>query len=392
MTNQHSQALTEHLDNTIVTSFPFIRNPSSSNETMSFKALRETYKKGSRGIVISLGKRDFRYACHLIKGIRKVLGSILPIQIAYAGEDDLPKDYREKLMSLGEDIETLDLLSMIDDTTMGLARGGFGIKPMAMLLSSFEQVILVDADSVFLQPPEVLFKSPGYIETGTYFFHDRLLYQGSYQERHAWWRSHLKYDRPSASLLKLASYTKMYSQEQDSGVVLLDKRRTSVLFGLLHICWQNSKGSRNYLYRQVHGDKETYWFGLELCQVPYYFAKHYGNGLGVVTNGSEICGNAILHTDEDDRLLWFNGGLLKNKYQDQKTFGNFTHYMLDGQWKHQNGGDGVSCEEKGEILTVNEEEKKVLSALIREAKIVDQQFQGPITLPKQPMKAKVFDQ
>jgi hypothetical protein len=61
-------------------------------------------------------------------------------------------------MSLCNNIEILDLLPMIDDTTMDLAHRIFAIKPMAMLLSSFEQVMVVDADAIVLQPPEVMFE------------------------------------------------------------------------------------------------------------------------------------------------------------------------------------------------------------------------------------------
>ena len=94
MTAQQSQtALAERLDQTNVASLPFISNP-LSHAPLPFQALRNTYKKGSKGIVISLGKRDFQYACHLIRGLRYGLGSTLPIQIAYAGNDDLPMKYR----------------------------------------------------------------------------------------------------------------------------------------------------------------------------------------------------------------------------------------------------------------------------------------------------------
>lgn len=381
MTAKQSQALAERLDDALVASFPFIRNPSAPSATMSFQALRSTYKKGSRGIVLSLGQKDFRYACHLITGIRNILGSTLPIQVAYAGNDDLPREYREKLTSLGKDIETLDLLSSINDMTLDLAHGTFATKPIAMLASQFEQVMLVDADAVFLQPPEALFESRGYKDTGTYFFHDRLLYQNGFPERLDWWRSHLKYNPPSPSLLKLKSYTQNYSAEQDSGVVVFDKGRTPVLLGLLHTCWQNSADSREYMKTMIHGDKESFWFGLELSRVPYYFAKHYGNSLGPVSRSGDICGNAIAHTDEDDKLLWFNGALLKNKWQDQENFGNFSHYMLDGEFRAQNGGDGVSCEHQGEVLSVDEKERKILSDLVEQAKYVDSRFKD-LTTPK----------
>ena len=188
----------------------------------------------------------------------------------------------------------------------------------------------------------------------------------------------MKHNPPSATLLKSKSYTDKYSAEQDSGVVVLDKSRTPVLLALLHICWQNSAAGRKYMQGKVFGDKETYWLGFELSQVPYYFEEHYGNSLGPVTGSKEICGNAIAHADEGNKLLWFNGGLLKNKYQDKQTFGDFSHWMLDGHWLPRTGGDGVSCQDQGEILTVDEKAKQILSASIKEAKLADQRFKDLI--------------
>ena len=374
LTPSQASALSERVDQAVVASFPFVPNPSTSSSRMPFQALRSSYVAGSKGIVISLGKKDFRYACHLIVNIRNVLHSSLPIQIAYAGDDDLPAQYREKLSSLGNDIRTTDLLKMVNDTTLDLAHGTFATKPLAMLVSSFEKVILVDADAVFIQAPEVLFKSSGYQETGTYFFHDRLLNKGIFKDRHDWWEYEMRHNPPSATLLKSLVYTEKYSAEQDSGVVVLDKSRTPVLLALLHICWQNSAAGRKHMQGKVFGDKETYWFGFELSRVPYYFEKHYGNGLGPVSDKNVICGNAIAHADEADRLLWFNGALLNNKYRDKKKFGDFSHWMLDGHWLPQTGGDGVSWEDQGKILTVDERDKKVLSDSIREAKLTDKRF------------------
>ncbi len=205
MIAQNSQILVEHLDEVIVASFPYIKNPLSPAR-LPFQALRNRFRKGSKGIVISLGKRDFQYACHLIRGIQNGLGSTLPIQKAYAGNEDLPLKYREKLVSLGNNIETLDLLLLIDDTIMDLANGRYAIKPVAMLLSSFEQVMVVDADPVFLQPPEILFENEGYRATGTYFFQDRLMYRNAFPERRERWNSHLKYNPLSATFSNSASY------------------------------------------------------------------------------------------------------------------------------------------------------------------------------------------
>lgn len=71
-----------------------------------------------------------------------------------------------------------------------------------------------------------------------------------------------------------------------------------------------------------------FWFGLELCQVSYYFAKHYGIGLGPLGEGNTICGNALAHLNVANRLLWFNDELLENKHHDKETFGKLSHYIL----------------------------------------------------------------
>lgn len=123
------------------------------------------------------------------------------------------------------------------------------------------------------------------------------------------------------------------------------------------------------------GGKEIFWFGLELCQVPYYFAKHYGIGLSPLGEGNTICGNALAHLNAADRLLWFNGGLLENKHHDKETFGKFSHYILGRHWLPEDGPLGVSCEDWGEVRTVRKHETKVLSKLFREARLVYEQFQ-----------------
>ena len=62
---------------------------------------------------------------------------------------------------------------MVTDDGWELA--GWAAKPYAMLLSSFREVIFIDADSFFLQNPEIMFEEPSYKETGALFFRDRLI-------------------------------------------------------------------------------------------------------------------------------------------------------------------------------------------------------------------------
>jgi alpha 1,3-mannosyltransferase len=52
---------------------------------------------------------------------------------------------------------------------------GWAAKPMAMLLSSFREVILIDADVLFFVDPTLLFSDPEYLRLGALFFRNRLL-------------------------------------------------------------------------------------------------------------------------------------------------------------------------------------------------------------------------
>ena len=44
---------------------------------------------------------------------------------------------------------------------------GFQLKPFALAESMFEEVMLVDADVIFLQPPDILWSNASYQATGT---------------------------------------------------------------------------------------------------------------------------------------------------------------------------------------------------------------------------------
>jgi alpha 1,3-mannosyltransferase len=140
------------------------------------------------GIVIATGSGGFRWAVHQIVTLRAVLKSTLPIEVVYAGDNDLPSEYRNFIESLestfpsGGSITTVDLLQKFADPEeiLGLP-GGWAIRPFAILASSFKIVLLTDADVVFLQDPRILLNEPGFESHGSIFWHDRRLYPASRQ-------------------------------------------------------------------------------------------------------------------------------------------------------------------------------------------------------------------
>lgn len=383
LTRDQIDLLVSGIEKTAISMFPFLHNSSSQDGLGALENMRQRYIHGSKGIVIPTGKGTFRYACHLVDCLRNVLNSQLPIQVAYANDADLPLKYRNFITSLGVKIDTLDVTSVVDDETLQLAGDGWAIKPFAVLASTFDQVMLLDADAVLLQPPEVVFdRHIGYQHTGALFFHDRLLWQGAFKERHAWWEKQLEHHTASKALAKSLVYNEGYAEECDSGLLVVDKGRLSTLLGLLHVCWQNTPSvRRDWTYKMGYGDKESWWFGFELSNADYIFESHYGAVLGhtqpATSDGTgKVCGFTIAHTDEDDKLLWYNGSLLKNKAVNDTEFDVPEYWMMDGVWEKGATKPDMSCMREGKVQIVEPSEKILLQKSVHRAKRIDERIKA----------------
>ncbi|RBR24746.1 uncharacterized protein FIESC28_02519 [Fusarium coffeatum] len=333
-------------------------------------------KKGSAGIVIPTGDKTLRFACHLIASLTRVHKTSLPIQVVYAGDKDLSAEGRKKIQQAadGVKIDMLDILTVFDDTTLDLANGGWAIKPFATLASPYEKVILLDADTVFLQDPRQLLLQDRFNETGALLFHDRLLWKGGFKDRQDWWHDQIKH--PSPETEKSLVWTERYSEEGDSGTVVVDKGRLDVLLALIHIGWQNSERVRNEVtYKITYGDKESWWIGFEATGSRYSFSPHYGGIVGWLQDKPKevrVCSFVIAHVDQTDKLLWYNGGLLKNKAVNQKEFEVPTHWMIDQTWHKGGSKKDMSCMAGKTAKELESGEKDVLKRAIDVAKDVDE--------------------
>jgi hypothetical protein len=174
---------------------------------------------GETGIVVCVGSKDTLLAGHLIRTLRNVLRSNLPIQIAYAGDEDLSKKDQAALLSLTSDLEFVNLLDHFDESITGLRDGKFAMKPFAVIATRFRKTILVDADVIFLQNPEKIFEMhDGVDTTGTLFYHDRA-YKMQGKSRVAWVRALLGERQPSPYLENSLFWKEDLWQEMESGVV-----------------------------------------------------------------------------------------------------------------------------------------------------------------------------
>ncbi|GLA45097.1 CAZyme family GT71 [Aspergillus niger] len=373
------------IEGVAIAQYPFLQPPKQPQSHHSRSShhpvqdLRASFEPNSAGIVIPTSDYTLRYAAHLIASLRFVLNSTLPIQVVYAGDDDLSPTNRNHLSTLaasGPAITFLNILTVFDDTTLKLQTGGWAIKPFAALASPFEKVILADADAVFLQPPEVLLQHDALVNKGALLFHDRLLWKHAFEGRHEWWRDQIR--RPSKEMDASLVWTEDYAEEADSGLVVLDKSRPDTFMGLLHICWQNTYEVREETtYKITYGDKESWWFGLELSGAEYEFSKHYGGIVGWENVDDKervgVCSFVIAHVDAKGRLLWYNGSLLKNKGQAgmEDVYEVPDKWMIDAEWVKGSRKQDHSCMVGGEVRDLTKEELDVLERSIAAARQVD---------------------
>jgi hypothetical protein len=325
-------------------------------------------RRHEQGIIIPVGKGAFLFANHLISTIRDVHKSELPIDIVYRDEVDLPNNLRSYLTSTYTNVHTTELASsgIFNDGVAGMH--GWSIKPFAAIATEFTQVLMVDADVIFLTRPEDFFEQEDYQKTGTLFFSDRKVSRKGKETKGQVIRDWLLQQlgvidpTPSQSLEQSYFWQTHGIHRQESGVVVVDKSRPQVFAALFFTAWQNIRAIRDKVtYKLFWGDKETFWLAFELAKFPYYMNNHGAGSLGSdddVDKTKEFCVEHPLHFFEgpkgsptlenmkenpplplDQRPLlrpaWLNGSMRKNKIN--RTSKQFIEvekaiWSMDGIW------------------------------------------------------------
>lgn len=346
-------------------------------------------KSHTTGIVLTAGQGNMVLAAHAIRTLRNVVNTTLPIQVAYAGDDDLPANKRREMKTLDPKLELINILDHYDEDIAGLRVGGWAMKPFAALASSFERVIIIDADTIFMQRPDEWFEENASLkQTGTLFFHDRA-YGG--RRTTDWVKTLLKESgrRPSVTLNSSMYWQEELEHQQESGVVYFNKAIPGAFMSLLFTTYMNSQNVRAHLYGQVAGDKETFWLAPELADIPYAFHPSYAGIIGPISANAEgipeICSPQPLQTDLDGRPFWFNSGLMEDKTNaDNKKYANLTHYIPGitseqpvGGWRFIHDHTfcmGTSVEQMRSVKDAGL--KEVANGLIDEARAVDKIFEA----------------
>ncbi|ODV80923.1 glycosyltransferase family 71 protein [Suhomyces tanzawaensis NRRL Y-17324] len=313
-----------------------------------------------KGIVISAANKHVRDLIKLIRVLR-ALNNRLPIQIVYNGDINT-KSRRiielvatrdiDFLLNPGMASEHLDVLpelklleqykdygSEFPPQDIWLVNIKFSIekqekqsfpkysnKLLALLMSSFEEVVLLDADTVPLVPIIEFFESDEYKKSGTFFFKDRSLRDhNDYIETNYFSKLFPINEKSMDTLFNIPlvtnktmsnKYMTGWRHFQEAGVVALQKKDhfLPILMTLPLSYWRDPARS------SIWGDKEMYWLGFAMSgDESYEFNEYSAASVGELTKNStyafypnttsqELCSTHPGHVDKNGKLLWINSG------------------------------------------------------------------------------------
>ncbi|CAG7957721.1 unnamed protein product [Penicillium nalgiovense] len=238
------------------------------------------YLPGTKGMVSTAGGTYLPVLVISLRMLRRT-GSTLPMEVFLSDEDEY-EEYICDIVLPSLDARCIVLSQILISAPARIEKYQF--KPFAMLFSSFEELLFLDADAFPLQKPEHLFTTEPFLSKGMLTWPD-------------FWASSV-----SPLFYDIANYPPPpidLHQSTESGEVLLSKR--SHLRSLLLTTYYNYYGPSHYypLLSQGaagEGDKETFVAAATAMQESFYQVSESICALGHETR-SGLAGSAMAQFD-----------------------------------------------------------------------------------------------
>lgn len=206
--------------------------------------------KGTRGIVTCAGGPAYlAEAFASLKALRHT-GCTLPVEIYHVGDQEVRDVDRDMFRrEFGDSVRFMDATSYDLGGVRPTNLQGFEIKPYAVLLTSFDDILFLDADCAPLKNPEYVFDDPSYKEYGNMFWPDYGV--NSNLIRPSW-------------ITETPQFPKGF--ETESGQFVVNKTRC--MTGIVN-AWLLNKHQK-FFYKQYYGDKDLFRLGFVMAGVPFY--------------------------------------------------------------------------------------------------------------------------
>ncbi|KAL4867536.1 hypothetical protein BDV12DRAFT_118676 [Aspergillus spectabilis] len=256
------------------------------------KLLHPVHSPGTRGLVSTAGRQYFPVFVATLRMLRRT-GSVLPVEVYM-------KDASEYEKNICEDVlPKLNARCMILSDVVGKDFiEHFQLKIFAVLLSSFEEVVWMDADCFPLHEPELLLDSDVFRSTGMITWPD-------------FWQSSVS---PLYFKISEQPETPMNGRQTTEAGVLLISKKTH-LRTLLLAAYYNYYGPSHY-FRLLsqggpgEGDKETFLQAASAVNEPFYAVSERVQAVGHPAPDG-LSGSAMAQSDPIEDHALTSQGLLR---------------------------------------------------------------------------------
>ncbi|GAQ86842.1 hypothetical protein KFL_003150070 [Klebsormidium nitens] len=243
-----------------------------------------------RGLVITATKLDLVNVPVLLTTLQSQ-GFTLPVELWYPGE--VTSDIVSSLLATYVKLVVKNVANYASDDdlrSMVTSQGerAFQVKPLAILHSAFEEVLFLDADNIPVANPAALFRSAQYQTSGALFWPD-------------FWQTATA--NPIWSILGVSPG----GQEQESGQILVDKRRA---WGALNLAFFLAKDPP--FQKLVNGDKEAFRLAFRATGTPFAMVGTPVAAAGAETDSGGFCGHTMVQHDPDGAPLFLHHNSLKH--------------------------------------------------------------------------------
>lgn len=258
-----------------------------------------------RGIVIPASGELYFNCAYVSAFMLRSLRCNLPIQFWY-----WPNELTEYQIKTAEKLG----VECVCTSTVKIQpriKGGWELKPFAIINSSFSEVIMMDADNLPVVDPTFLFDDPRYKEVGTVFWPDVMSNEGSITPE-AWAVANIS---ESKDLI-------------ESGFLLLDKSK----------CWkelqvvQHMNNHSDFWYNMMYGDQNTFLFSWLKTGKKYLMAPP-SRYVGVCYQELDLDGNDLSNHACHGKNEIQNGSVVSGMINKQLAISGAKHRMSNVQKK-----------------------------------------------------------
>lgn len=290
-------------------------------------------KFSGKGIIVVAGGRYLEPAVVMINMIRK-LGSTLRIQVWHVGDEEMTSTHRKILEPYN--VETRDFKDFVGPEMLKPIQANVGmrlfqLKPLALLHSDLEDILLLDSDNCPVKDPSFLFETKAFKDTGSIFWPD-------------YWQTSL--ENP---IWEVVGRTPESEWEQESGQLVIHKETAWKAVNLA--VYFNS----DFYMKLLNGDKDTFRFSWVAAEVPYHMVSSLPTPIGTLkelhSKDVGFCSHTMLQHDLEGNPLFVHHNQIKHavlaigeNFKYQKLPGSApTFRAVPVEGLHLASGTSLSC-------------------------------------------------